>query len=796
MPQTDILQAFFRHARLLQRHVIVPIKPKENSFCFVIPFLCATFAKYKIPEKKTINIVRMRHPLPTFLFPFAVIIAVLMLASCSSSKFVPDNEYLLDRVEIKADQKGFDASLLEPYIRQKANSRWFSVFKIPLGTYSLAGKDSTKWLNRTLQRIGETPVIFDTIQARLSTQDLTTAMRNMGYMNAIATIDTRVKGKKLTATYTLHPGEPYHITRFDYDIQDSVIARVLQNHIGTMKDRLPIAFTVPVLDAERKRLTAILNDSGYYRFHKEFIIYTADSIEGTNNIGVTLQLMKYRANSKSPETLHPRYRISEISYQQKDSTESHLRPSVLTENTMLEKGKWYSATALQNTYNRFARLGAIRYTNIDFQEHADSLTLDANLQISTLKPNTISFQPEGTNTAGDLGAAATLMYQNRNLFHGSELLSIQLRAAFEAITGLEGYENHDYEEYGVDASLQFPRMVAPFLSSSFKRHSTATSELGVSWNMQNRPEFHRRVFSASWRYKWNDHTGKTNYQLDVLDLSYVYMPWISQTFKHDYIDSVSNRNAILRYNYEDLFIMKTGFGFRHTTRRYGIRANIETAGNLLNAVAKVANFKKNESGQNTLLNIAYAQYAKFDFDFTRWCHLDHTNLLALHAGFGIAYPYGNSTVLPFEKRYFSGGANSVRGWSVRSLGPGRYKGQDGRIDFINQTGDLKIDLNAELRTHLFWKLDGAVFVDAGNIWTLRAYDEQPGGQFKLKNLLREMAVAYGLGIRLNFSYFIVRFDAGMKAINPAYDTKEEHYAIIHPDFSRDFTFHFAVGLPF
>lgn len=726
----------------------------------------------------------------------AALTLLLVMAACSSSKFVPENEYLLDKVEITADEKGFDASLLEPYIRQKANSRWFSVFKIPLGTYSLAGKDSTKWLNRTLQRIGETPVIYDTVQARLSTADLTTAMHNMGYMNASTSINTKVKGKKLTAIYTLHPGQPFQIKRFTYDIQDSVVAQVLASHIRQAAQRLPIPFTVATLDAERKRLTAILNDSGYYRFHKEFIIYSADSIEGTNDIDVTLHLMKYRANSKSPEAPHPRYRIRQVNYLGNDSTANRLRPSVLHQNTAIEPGTFYSATALQNTYNNFARLGAVRYTNITFNEQPDSLTLDCNMQVSTNKRNTISFQPEGTNTAGDLGAAATLMYQNRNLFRGSELLSIQLRAAFEAITGLEGYDNHDYEEYGVEASLQFPRMVAPFLSRQFRRNSKATSELSVSWNLQNRPEFHRRVFSAAWRYKWSNHKANTNYQLDVLDLNYVYMPWISSTFKHDYIDSVSNRNAILRYNYEDLFIMKAGFGFRHTTSRYGIRANIETSGNLLNLFARATSFKKNDDGQYTLFNIAYAQYAKFDFDFTRWCHLDRTNLLALHVGLGIACPYGNSEVLPFEKRYFSGGANSVRGWSVRSLGPGRYKGSDGRIDFINQTGDLKLDLNAELRTHLFWKFDGAVFVDAGNIWTLKAYEEQPGGQFKFKNLLKEIAVAYGLGLRLNFSYFIVRFDAGMKAINPAYDTPEEHYAIIHPNMSRDFTFHFAVGLPF
>ena len=176
--------------------------------------------------------------------------------------------------------------------------------------------------------------------------------------------------------------------------------------------------------------------------------------------------------------------------------------------------------------------------------------------------------------------------------------------------------------------------------------------------------------------------------------------------------------------------------------------------------------------------------------------LNNNNNIALHCGFGIAYPYGNSKVLPFEKRYFSGGANSVRGWSVRQLGPGKFKGTDGAIDFINQTGDMKLDLNVELRSFLFWKIYGAAFVDAGNIWTLRYYNEQEGGQFDIKDFYKQIAVAYGLGIRLNFDYFILRFDMGMKAINPAYDTEKEHYAVFHPDFSRDFAFHFAVGLPF
>ena len=746
-----------------------------------------------------------------FLTPLFIVMTTLVIIACSSDKFVPDGQYLLDKVELRSDRKDVNSSLLMQYVRQKGNSRWFSLFKIPLGTYAMAGQDTTKWINRTLRRMGEEPVLYDSVQARLSAEDLTVAMQNMGYMNAMVDVDKKVKGKKLTLNYQLHPGDPYIIDQFNYDIEDSIIGKVLASHLNTDTKR-PRQFTVTSLDDERKRLTHILNDSGFYRFHKDFIYYTADSTQGKQHVNVTLHLMKYVEHSEAEPTLHPRYIINNVNFIPADSTGFHLRKSVLEDNTLIEKGKYFSATDLQKTYNNFSRLGAVRYTNINFRElpRYDSLVigksfgyttssthyLDADIQVSNNKPNTISFQPEGTNTAGDLGAAAVLSYQNRNLFRGSEHLSLEFRAAFEAIKGLEGYKNSDYEEYSVQAHLQFPRFLAPFVSKNFKRKSSATSEVSVGWNLQNRPEFHRRVFSSAWKYHWLDPNRHLTYDFDLLNLSYVYMPWISETFKHDYLDNATTRNAILRYNYQDLFILRTGFGLNYSWANQAFRAKVELAGNVLNGLSGIFNFKKNSEGKRTLFNIAYAQYAKFDFDYTKVLRFDERNALALHGGFGIAIPYGNSTVLPFEKRYFSGGANSVRGWSVRELGPGKFKGVDGRIDFINQTGDMKLDLNAEYRTHLFWKLDAAAFIDAGNIWTLRDYEDQPGGQFRFKDFYNQIAVAYGLGLRLNFDYFILRFDGGMKAINPAYTSAEEHYVLLHPNLKRDFTFHFAVGLPF
>lgn len=705
--------------------------------------------------------------------PFSIL---LLTTACSTGKYVQEGEYILDKVAVVSDQSDYNASSLSQYVRQKEKPKLFSLFRNPFS---------------------RKPVIYDTLQARLSCQDLMTAMQNEGYMNAGVSLYTETKGKKLKATYLLHPGQPFLIGKVNYDIQDEGILQLLHlDQPANQQIKPGMRFTVETLDNERKRIAGLLSDNGYFRFNKDFIHFAADTIMGRKDISLTLQLRKYKPNNNSPEVDHTRYLIRDVLFQSNDSDRIHLRKQVLLNATAIKEGRPYDASALQRTYNNFARLQAVKYTNIKFAEVPDTNLLDCHIQISTNKPSTISFQPEGTNTAGDLGAAASITYTNRNLFHGSEQLSIEFRGAYEAITGLEGYQDQNYTEFSVETKLVFPRFLAPFLSKSFRRRQTASSEWAVSWDFQNRPEFHRRVFSSAWRYRWSEPKHHLNYRFDLLDLNYVYMPWISSTFKRDYLDNAENRNAILRYNYEDIFIMKTGFTVSYTDGVDAVRANFESAGNLLNGVSKGFGFKTNSQGQHTLFNIAYAQYVKFDFDYTHLFQFDKRNALALHAGLGVAYPYGNSTVLPFEKRYFSGGANSVRGWSVRELGPGKFKGTDGRIDFINQTGDVKLDLNAEYRSSLFWKLQGALFIDAGNIWTLRNYAEQPGGQFRFTEFYKQIAASYGMGLRLNFDYFILRFDVGMKAINPAYESEKEHWSIIHPKLSRDFDFHFAVGLPF
>lgn len=733
-----------------------------------------------------------------FRYTFYLLGAVLFCA-CSETKYVPEGDYLLDKVKVKSDPptKGINPSDMKAYVRQVGNSRWFSAVKIPLATYSLSGRDTTKWINRMLRSIGEAPVLYDSASTRRSMADLQMQLVNMGYLRASVDAMTKSKKKKVDVTYFLHPGQPYYIRHVDYVVQDSAIASHLRLDLEQNRQlKQGMLFSVANLDGERKRITQLLNNLGYYRFNKEYITFEADSV-GKQDIDVVLILRKQRL-SNGQEAPHQRYHVRNVVFESGDREDSviHLRQGVLRRNTYVKEGDYYSADDLQNTYNHFGRLGAVRYTNITWKEQPDSNLLDCQIQVSTNKPSTISFQPEGTNTAGDLGFAASLTYQNRNLFRGSENLSIELRGAYEAIKGLEGYSNHNFLEYSLGTKLTFPSFIAPFLSSGFRRRVNATSQVSLLYDLQNRPEFHRRVFSVGWRYRWNDPRHHDTYRLDLLDLNYISMPWISDTFKKEYLDNTTSRNAILRYNYENLFIMKFGVGYAYNNGIIAIKANAETAGNLLGLMAKSFGFHRDNDGRYTFLDVAYAQYLKVDLDVTRTINFDYYNQLVFHAGLGIAYPYGNSTILPFEKRYFSGGANSVRGWSVRSLGPGKYISRDGRIDFINQTGDMKLDFNVEYRAHLFWKLGMALFADAGNIWTLRNYDEQPGGQFKFTQFLKQMAVSYGLGFRFNFDYFVLRFDMGMKAINPAYEEGDDRFPIVHPKLSRDFAFHFAVGLPF
>lgn len=755
---------------------------------------------------------------------------LLGLSACSVSKFIPEGHYLLDAVKIESDNKEVKPSEMRAYVRQTSNAKWFSLVKIPMYIYSAAGRDSTKWINRLLYRMGDAPRIYDPELTEETREQMEQAVRNMGYMGAqVDAVEVR-KGNRLKVHYVIRAGEPYTVGSVAYDIDDYRIAEYLRADSVHRMLAPGMRFDVNVLDQERQRITQYLQNRGYFRFNKDFITYQADTTLYSKQVGLTLKLAPYRRKKEDTPAPHKQYHIRDVNFIFEsdfsdlsttglaglDSVRSggvnfyykdklYLRPRVITDYNRLQTGDLYRLRNVQSTYNALGRLNILKYSNIRFEEDvkSDSACLDAFVTLSRNKNKSVAFEIEGTNSAGDLGAAASVSYMHRNLFKGSETFSIKIRGAYEAITGLEGYANSNYMEYAVEAGLNFPEFMFPFLSSDFKRRIRATSEVTVKYNWQIRPEFERTVASAAWSYKWSKR--RASHRFDVFDLNYIYMPYRSETFR-SYLDEMDQRNPLLRYSYEDLFIVRMGYTYTYnssgaasmkTAQRnsYSIRFNIEESGNLLYAFSKIVNRHPKNGEAFQMGNIDFAQYVKMDIDYAKNFMIDYRNSLVFHVGVGVAVPYGNSKSLPFEKLYFSGGANSVRGWSVRSLGPGGYRGDANSLDYVNHTGDIKLDLNLEYRTHLFWKLNGAAFIDAGNVWTIRSRDMQPEGQFKFDRFYKQLAVAYGLGIRFDLDFLILRFDGGMKAVNPMY-TGKDRYPIVSPDFKRDFTFHFAVGYPF
>ena len=774
---------------------------------------------------QTICRLTMKFQLSHIRTLITVAVLSMTIVACSVDRYIPEGRHMLTGVKVICDEdEVMKTYMLGDYVAQNTNTKWFGA-KVPLKIYTLSGTDTTKNICHFFRKLGEAPVLYDRKKAQKTMEDIRQVLNNAGYMKADIDEIKIENGKKMKILYHVHPNKRYTIRNIHRVVEDEGL-----RHFITIEDtarsllKSGNSFDVNTLNTERNRIASYLRNNGYYKFNKEDVRFSADTARNSTEVDILMRIKLHQGDGRTAATNHKRYTIGNVNfltditsadepvdtvqhheYNFLHQGQQHFRKRLLISNTMIRPNNLYNDSYFKRTYTNYTRLPAISFSSINIAERPGTDTIDCNITVNHAKPHSFGFDVEATNSAGDLGAAVSTSYQNKNLFKGSETFTFKIRGAYEAITGLEGYDGNNYVELGAEATLGFPAFLLPYVKREWGTLHNASSEIALQYNMQNRPEFQRRVLTAAWRYKWSSKSQHIQHRFDLLEVNYVYMPWISKTFKEQYLDSLGKTNAILKYNYENLLITKLGYTYTYNSlgareqtfgkNAYTIRFNIETSGNVLNALTHLANGKRNSNGQYTFCGIAFAQYVRGDFEYSKSIRIDKNNSVAFHGALGIAYPYGNSNQLPFEKRYFAGGANSVRGWSVRSLGPGKYNGKDKGINFLNQSGDIKLDLSLEYRTKLFWKFSGAAFVDAGNIWTIREYKDQPGGEFRFNTFLEQIAVSYGIGLRMDANFFIVRFDAGMKAINPAY-TGKGHYPITHPNFDRDFAFHFAVGMPF
>jgi outer membrane protein assembly factor BamA len=765
-----------------------------------------------------------------------VLILATLLGACASTKHVPDGQLLLDKVKInildKENESDINKQELTNYLRQTENHKVLGGFKMQLAIYNISGKDSTNWFNKWIRRVGAPPVIYDSTLTMASENQLQRALTNKGYLKSTVTSEVKLnpKKKKAQVDYNITLNQPYRIRSISYDIKNDSLRELI---LGDTTD-FPVKSTSLLdhkkLDAERDLIVQRLRNNGYYAFNKNYITFLADTAAGSHDVDLTLTL-----NDKTQDLphlphidTHRQFYVRDVIfvtsydavnmqngvYGERDSyngitvlygDDRYIDKQILDENCFIRPGAIYNASDVDRTYKALGRLGIIKFINIDMKavgEIDGNLWVDAYILLNRDKSQTISFSLEGTNSEGDLGFGIGADYQHRNIFKGSEILNVKFKASYESLSGdLSGLINDNYSEYSGDVGITFPKFKMLFLRDSFKRRIQASTEFMTSFNYQERPEYTRIIAGAGWKYIWSERNNQMRHTFNLIDLSYVYLP----KSKINFLDSITN--PLLRYSYENHLIMRMGYTFYRTNRRpttplttvfqdniFTIRGSAETAGNLLYGISHLIGQKREEDDSYKVVGTRYAQYVKVDGDFALTHYISQRSAIALHAGLGVAIPYGNSTVLPFEKRFYSGGANSVRGWGVRTLGPGSFDGKKAQNSFIYQCGDIRLDLNLEYRCKLFWVLELGAFIDCGNVWTIREYENQPGGVFKFDKFLEQLALSYGLGLRLDFTYFLMRFDVGMKAHNPA--SGQEHWPLFEPSLKRDCEIHFSIGYPF
>ena len=762
---------------------------------------------------------------------------VMLLTACSTTKHVPEGKYLLDDVKINITDKDKDTPLKSAeminYLRQIPNHKVLGGLRLQLAFYNLSGKDSTNWFNKWVRRVGSAPVIYDPSLTDASVKQLSTALANKGYMNSTVTVDTvgNLDKKRMKVTYNVTFGQPHYVSSISYNIPNDTLRELILADSAQFLVKQNSVFDRNLLDEERQGISERLRSKGYFAFNKEYITFTADTAAGEKNVNLTMNLMRpYLSESMPYYTSHRPFYVRNVTFvtsynpatmhnstdfDEKDlvwhndyrifyGDDRYLRASVLEESCFISPGKQYNSKDVDRTYEAFGRLGIVKFVNIELVpvgEIDGKIWLDAYVLLSRTKPQTASVSLEGTNSEGDFGFGVGLGYQHRNVFKGSEILNAKFKASYESLSGdLSGFINDNYSEYQAELGIRYPKFKAPFLKRSFKQKILAQTEFALNFNYQERPEYTRVIAGAGWRYLWSERTNKTRHTFNLMDLNYVNLP----KSKSSFIENISN--PLLRYSYEDHLIMRMGYSYYHSNKKeanmmrklyqpdvYTIRVATETAGNLLYGISNLIGQDK-EDGTYKVVGINYSQYFKVDADYSFTHSFNPKSSLAFHVGVGAAMPYGNSKVLPFEKRFYAGGANSVRGWGVRTLGPGSYFATNSVNSFIYQCGDIRLDLNLEYRAKLFWVLELGAFIDAGNIWTIREYEDQPGGVFKFNKFYEQIALSYGLGIRMDFTYFLLRLDVGMKAHNPA--SGQERWPLLHPDWGRDSAFHFSVGYPF
>jgi len=803
---------------------------EDNVYNGIFAFAILTV---KVDHQRT----NIKITLPKLLMLLGIIFTA---ASCNPTKYVPGGEMLLSRSELLVQEQGeplpatVDKGALKPYIRQQPNKRIFGV-RFHLGLYNLSNLEKERWPHGWLRRIGEEPVIFDPGAAERSAGQIKSYLQSKGFFNAGVTDTLSSEGKEAEVIYRINPGSPYTIKDLKYEIQDTLLrSLILWDTLNCLIERGMI-YDVDLLQKERQRLERFVRDKGFYTFSTENIYFRIDSALMSHQINVNYVVTpRSTTDSRGRPSFenHRMYRVRDVyvypsfdprlaltegeSYTGSFDTtfqkgiyfieppgKSMVKHQVLMQALYVLPGTLFSVTNAEQTEAHLADLKNHRLVNVSYNdalsltgERRDEGMLDCVIQLTPMQRQSFSVELEGTHSGGNLGGAVNLVYQNKSLFRGAELFSLKLKGAYETLTEeVKGFQN--IEQYGIEASLRLPKFLSPFnIGENFIRKHDPGTVIQAGFNYQKLPIYARSVANISLGYSWSGNRF-TRFNLNPLSFNVVKLHFVDPEFQ-----AVIDEMSYLAYSYRDVTIMGGRFDFvfnnqiiKKSRDYWNIRVGFDAAGNLLNLGYKAAGASQQEDGTYHLFRQPFAQFLKGEADASYHFRINELSSFVCRLFTGVGWSYGNSKVMPFEEQYFAGGANDIRAWVVRALGPGSYVIPES--PFINQTADMKLVANAEYRFKLFWILEGAIFLDAGNIWTIRQDDDRPGSRFRLNTFTDEIAVGTGFGLRYDLKFLLLRTDLGLKLRDPRYSEGSKWIPLNRPFNTKDdVSIVIGIGYPF
>lgn len=715
--------------------------------------------------------------------------------SCSTTRVLGDGQFRLadNKVVVDNDRK-FNTKEIESYIKQKPNSYIIFGWNPFLNIYNWSGKNADKGINKFLRKIGTAPVVYQPSQVEASVENINRHLEYLGYYGSDVRSEVRVNGKRVTVTYSVTLGRRYRIGNVSFAVPDGEFKEDFYADTAAVSIRPGDFLSEDALEKETERAASMFRRKGYFGFTKNYFSFEADTLARRDTADLLMTVKEYTRNQTAEYARpHRKYFFGDVSISYDNDLKFNDR--VLKNICTIRPGAMYDEREVNTTYSRLSALRLFSGVNVALNPR-DSGIVDCDISLTKSRMQGFKVNLEGsTNSTGLIGISPQVSYYHKNIFHGGQWLNLGFLGNFQF-----KYDDRSVKsnEFGVSAGLSFPEFLG-LPNSILHGPSVPRTEINASYNYQNRPEYTRNMISTSYGYSGSLRNGKFFYQFYPIQAKIVRLTNLDPNFY-----TTLSGNPFMRDAYQNHFDVGSGLVAYYTTSTALVpketyeyaRLQLDASGNVLSLFNKA--MKSDEYGSRLIWNTPYSQYIRTELTLGKTFVFGKNGgqALAIRLLGGVGYAYGNSSTIPFEKQFYSGGANSMRGWQARSLGPGNSKA-DTTFVIPSQTGDVKLEANLEYRFPMFWKLCGAVFTDVGNIWTLKETDGDDGSHthFDLKNLAASLAADWGIGLRVDLNFLILRLDMGMKVYDPSLDTAR--WRSPSQWLKKDgYTLHFGVGYPF